>query len=147
MLTPEKDAIKINRLINDPSIKPYVCGQITGVLDVTILVNNPKNIFFCGEHGGCAFIWMEDEQYELHSFVLPEVRGRWTRDNFKLCRDWIWANTAAKRIVTLCPQNNRMAIGAARVAGFTKYATERDAWLFQGQKYDIDAYVLHKGAE
>ncbi len=145
MLTPETDAIRINRLVNDPSIKPYVCGQISGVLDVTILVNNPKNIFFCGEHGGCGFIWMEEGQYELHSFVLPEGRGRWARDNFRLCLEWIWANTGATQIVTLCPQNNRPAIGAARICGFTKYATIPDAWLFDGLEYDIDSYVLYKG--
>lgn len=144
MLTPEKDAIKINRIINDPSIAPYVCGKLTGVLDVTHFVNDPKNVFFVGEHGCCCFMWMEDEQYELHTAVLPDGRGRWARDNFRLCRDWMWANTAAKRIVTLVPSSNRMALGAARINKFIKYANMAGAWLFEGQKYDIDAYVLYR---
>ena len=146
-LTPETDAVRINRLVNDPSIYPYVCGPLVGVLDATILVNNPKNIFFCGEFGGCGFIWMEDGQYELHSFCLPEGRGRWARDNFNLCRDWMWANTAATKIVTMVPQNNRMAQGAARICKFVKYATTAGVWLFEGNTYDIDSYVLYKGVE
>lgn len=144
---PEVDAIRINQLINHETIKPWVCGNMIGLLDASILVNNKDNIFFANEHGGCGFIKVNENTYDLHSFVLPSGRGRWTRDNFIKVKDWIFSNTNANIITTMVPVNNRMALGAARVCGFKKYGTINQAWAFEGKMYDIDTYVIYKGVK
>lgn len=143
-LIPEKNASRINDLINHESIKRWVCGPMIGVLDATVLVENGENIFFVAEHGGCGFIKNGENSYELHSFALPSGRGRWVRDNFFRVRDWIFSNTNASMITTMVPVNNKMALGAARICGFKKYGTTKDCWTFDGNIYDIDSYVLYK---
>lgn len=142
-LSPTKDVNAINALMNDPSIKPWICGNLVGVLDISPLVNE-KNIFFVDEHGGCALIYMSDGIYDLHSFVLPSGRGRWVKKNFDAVKGWMFANTNCERIITLCPTNNGMAVGAARFCGFKKYGTIANAWEHDGEIYDIDTYVLYK---
>jgi len=144
MLTPEVNADKINYFINDPSISDWVRGDLKGVLDAKVLVENKDNYFFCDEHGGCGFIKLRPSVYELHSFVRPEGRGSWVKYHAKMVFDWIFKNTDATAIVTLCPKNNRMAIGAARYCGFKKYDTLEKSWIYKGEIFDMDAYVLHK---
>lgn len=144
MLIPEVNADRINFLINHPDIRPWVCGDFVGVLDATPLVNNRENIFFTSTFGGCGFIKLKPYIYELHSFALPEGRGSWVKENFKLVKDWMFENTDAMEILTICPRVNRMAIGAARMVGFKKYATIENSWSHEGKIYDVDAYVLYK---
>lgn len=134
MLTPETSAARINELINHESIREWVCGQLTGVLDVTQFVENKDNIFFTAEHGGCGLLKREDGSYELHSFSLPSGRGRWVRDNFFKVRDWIFSNTNAPYIVTFVLPSNKMALGAVRICGFRKYE----------EIEDVGYYVLYR---
>jgi hypothetical protein len=145
-LVPETTAHVVNFLINHPSIQPHVCGQLVGYLDATPLVQNPDNYFFTNEVGGCGFINLAPGRYELHSFALPSARGRWVKENFERVKEWMFNHTPCKEIVTLVPLNNRMALGAARICGFKKYDTMPNSWTFEGKSYDIDAYVLYKGA-
>lgn len=143
-LIPEKNADRINKFINDPSIREWVSGDFTGVLDATILVNNRDNIFFTSIHGGCGLIKLGSGIYELHTFVLPDGRGAWVKENFSRVRDWMFANTDTTEIRTLCPKNNRMAIGAARFCGFKKHSTMEKSCTHNGNIYDMDIYVLYK---
>lgn len=144
MIVPETTAHVINYLVNHESIKPWVCGQIEGVLDVTPLIQNSDNYFFTDEVGGCGFIKLSPGRFELHSFCLPEARGKWTKDRFAEVRDWMFSHTDATEIVTMVPHNNLMARGAARMCKFTKYAKLENAWPYNGKVYDIDMYVLFK---
>ncbi len=144
MLIPETTADRVNELINHESIRPWVAGSFKGILDATSLVKNKDNIFFTSTHGGCGFIKMRPGTYDLHTFVLPEGRGAWVKDNFINVRDWMFNNTDAVEIITMCPKNNRMAVGAARFCGFKKYSTAEKVWEQDGNIYDIDFYVLFK---
>ena len=144
VLVPEVNADKVNYFINHPSVREWVSGDLKGVLDASILVNNKNNIFFTSIHGGCGFIKTAPSIFELHTFVLPEGRGSWVKENFSSVRDWIFENTDATAIVTMCPKNNRMAIGAARFCGFKKYSTMENAWTQNGEVHDMDGYVLYK---
>lgn len=143
-LIPEENAERINVLINHPEIRPWVSGDFMGILDATDLVKNKHNIFFTDGPGGCGFIKLRPGVYELHSFCLPEGRGSWVKNSFLKVKDWIFKNTDALMILTLCPKNNRMAIGAARICGFKKYSTIEKGWSQNGNLYDMDSYVLYK---
>ena len=143
MMQPTEDPADVNKLINDPSIKPWVCGPITGYLDITVLMDD-KNVFFAEDLGGVGFIFKDEKTYECHTFVLPEGRGKWARERFFQTLEWMFKHTEAEKIVTMCPVNNRMSIGAARMAGFKKYSTIPNSWVYEGKMYDMDAYVYFK---
>lgn len=144
MLIPEKDASRINELINDPSIRPWVAGDFIGILDATPFIKNPDNIFFVSEHGGVGFIKTYPHTYECHSFILPSGRGKWMKKNFVEVKEWIFSNTDATQIVTLCPKDNGMAIGAARICGFRKYSTLESLWKHNDNIHDMDAYIIYR---
>lgn len=145
MISPTKDLEGVYYLLNHPSIKDWVFGDY--VIDtIKPLIDDEENKFFLGDLGGCFFIKRAPDIYELHSFVLPAGRGRWARDNFMEVLGWMFANTPATRIVTMCPVNNRMAIGAARMCGFKKYDKVPEGWKQNGHSYDIDMYYLRKEA-
>lgn len=143
-IAPSIDVDAINRLINDPSIKPWVCGDLGGFLDVSTLVDNPENLFFVAEFGGASLIKIKPKTYELHTFVLPEGRGRWAKQKLRYIFQWMFDHTDVEDIITLCPTNNRMAIGAARMSGFKKYGIIEQAWNHENIKYDIDCYIFKK---
>jgi hypothetical protein len=74
-----RDAAWINRVVNDPEVRPYVGPVELGELDFTALVAAEENLFPMGEHGGFALLWTAPKTLEVHTFVLPSGRGEWAR--------------------------------------------------------------------
>lgn len=74
------DAERVNFLVNHPAIRPFVGGDTEVEIDLGPAVDNEDNIFLDGEHGGFACCWTAPGTYEIHTFILPEGRGRWARD-------------------------------------------------------------------
>ena len=144
MLQPEISVDKLNALINDPSVYPWVCGELSGYLDLTPIFNNKENVFFGLEHGGCGFIKLKPGIYDFHSFCLPAGRGRWAITSAKDCIRWMFENTDAQELITACPQNNRPAIGGARALGFKKHSTVKNSWKYEGEFFDADIYTMNK---
>ena len=70
------DASFLNRLANDPSIRPTCGGDGVSVLDFTDFVSNPKNHAVGWDHGAFMFLWTAPQTYEVHIMVLPEGRGK-----------------------------------------------------------------------
>lgn len=79
LLTDCRDATTINAVVNHPAVRPFVGAPDAGDLDLSALIR-PENIFPFGEHGGFALIWTAPHAREVHTFILPEGRGRWARD-------------------------------------------------------------------
>lgn len=67
-------------MVNHPAVRPFVGAADAGALDVSPLVDRPENLFPFGEHGGFALIWTAPHTREVHTFILPEGRGKWARD-------------------------------------------------------------------
>lgn len=90
MIERSFDAARINALVNDPTIRPYIGGDITQPLDLTGAVVD-RNVFLLGEHGGFAVTWCAPGIYEVHTFILPGGRGLWAiraaRKGFAIMRD------------------------------------------------------------
>lgn len=83
------DAVRINYLVNHPSVRPHIGGDVTQPLDLAGAVADRQNVFLNGEHGGFACCWSAPETYEVHTFVLPEGRGRWAYELARAGRDWM----------------------------------------------------------
>lgn len=76
LLHLSNDAAEINAAVNHPAVRPFVGEPDAGVLDISPLIV-PENLFPFGEHGGFALIWTAPATREVHTFILPEGRGRW----------------------------------------------------------------------
>ena len=74
-----RDAAWINRVVNDPEVRPYVGPVELGELDMSGLMGQAENLFLMGEHGGFALIWTAPKTLEVHTFILPSGRGEWAR--------------------------------------------------------------------
>ncbi len=143
MLEITKNADVVNKFLNDPSIYPWVCGTLTEYLDVTKLIENPDNLFFVGQYGGMAFI-KTGMVYDLHSFCLPEGRGKIAvREGLETIQ-YVFDVFKPEYLTTMCPINNKAAIGMSRLCGFKKYRTVKDAFPYLGKVYDADLYVRYK---
>lgn len=71
------DADRINALVNDPTIRPFIGGDISESLDLSAAISDDRNVFLIGEHGGFALSWCGPGDYEVHTFAMPEGRGQW----------------------------------------------------------------------
>lgn len=106
------DADKINALVNDPSIRPTVGGDGESYIDVSSAVADRQNVFLLGEHGGFACTWSAPGTYEVHTFILPDGRGRWAR-TFAIAGRSLMEAGGATHLWT------RVHPGAANVRAFT----------------------------
>ena len=75
-----KDADAVNAVVNHPAVRPFIGAPEAGDLDLSAMIEQPENLFPFGEHGGFAFIWTAPHAREVHTFILPEGRGKWARD-------------------------------------------------------------------
>ena len=69
--------LAINSLVNHPEIRPFVGGDGKLQLDMTDSIDNDRNVFLMGEHGGFIGVWSGPGVYEVHTLIRPEGRGRW----------------------------------------------------------------------
>lgn len=83
------DAARINELVNHPSVRPHIGGDPEQPLDLSAAVSDRTNVFLLGEHGGFACCWTAPRTYEIHTFVLPDGRGRWAYQLAQHGRDWM----------------------------------------------------------
>lgn len=65
-------------MVNHPSVRPFVGFADAGELDISPLIQ-PENLFPFGVHGGFALVWTAPYTAEVHTFILPEGRGKWAR--------------------------------------------------------------------
>lgn len=66
-------------MINHPSVRPFVGFADAGELDASPLIR-PENLFPFGDYGGFALLWTAPYTAEVHTFILPEGRGKWARE-------------------------------------------------------------------
>lgn len=52
-------------------------GDVSVFLDMAKPVGDDRNYFLVGEHGGFGLLWSAPGIYEIHTFILPEGRGKW----------------------------------------------------------------------
>lgn len=79
ILTRTFDAERVNAVINDPSVRPFVGDPDLGDLDVSDAVENEMNLALMGEHGGFLLTWSCPRVYEVHTFITKGGRGAWAR--------------------------------------------------------------------
>lgn len=133
-MTPSTDAVFLNRVINDPSVKPWVSLGFKQQLDVTALLSNSKNIFLANEFGGFLLIHRAPGMYELHTQFLPEGRGSTALKAARDALEYLFVKTDCLAIMTFIQNDNR---AAARLARWVRFRPVEDAMVagFEGKNY------------
>jgi hypothetical protein len=138
----ERHARNLNRLLNHPSVYPWVHGPTEGPLDLTGAVLNPNNVLLMGQFGGLLFQQHQQGLYEVHSQCYPEGRGEWMVGFVKSCLMWMFTRSDAVEIMTRCPKGNYAARALAKTIGGRYEFTNPRGWVKDGQTISADIFAL-----
>jgi hypothetical protein len=142
LLERSTDAAHLNRIANDPSVRPYL-GLGVGDVDLAPVLQNPSVYALTNEHGGLVFLPVLSGLYSVHTLFLPSGRGAKAVRAALEAVDWLFSNTDAKAVTTEVPATNAPAGWLARRCGFQKTGRREDAWMTPGGDLcAIDDYVL-----
>lgn len=139
-ISRELDATKINKILNNPEIRPFIADMKEGSIDISSKVADPNNVLLMGEFGGCFFGKFMEGMYEVHTQVLPEGRGNWTKEFLMAVRHYIFTNTDAVEVITRVPREHKGAKQAAEWVGMKYEFTRPNGCIFGGKLMDVDIY-------
>lgn len=72
----------------------------------------------CDGYAGCFWLHAENSTtYQIHTCLLPSMWGR-SAEAANLAVRWVFENTPCKKIITLVPTNNPLALRLAKRCGF-----------------------------
>jgi hypothetical protein len=130
-LTVEREftAERINPILNDPSVLPWVAMPGQTDLDLTALVSDKHNVLLMAKEGGGFFFHhLEAGVYEVHSFFLPLARGGTAIKAWYDAMEWMFLRTNCMELLTKVPIDNHAADKfAQRVGAILEFEREK-AW-------------------
>ncbi len=135
-------ADRLNEIVNDPSIYPWVRGAYEGKLDFTPLVEDQANVLVMGEHGGIFFVQQIPGLYEVHTQILPSGRGKWAVECVRGCLTYLFTRTNAVECMTRVPYGNIAAKALVKVVGGTREFSNPKGWIKDGRELSTEIYSL-----
>jgi hypothetical protein len=126
------DSQFLNRIINDPSVFPFVSYGQKFPMDAALLLEDRRNVFLANESGGFLFLFRQEGIYEVHTLFLPDGRGAAALSSAKEAAAFAFAVMRAQLLVTFVEENNRATRLFAMKAGFRKTGQVRHS----GYKFD-----------
>ncbi len=144
MIRRTMDATLLNRVMNDPSVRPHIVAD-DGDIDVTSVVENPENFALVTEFGGFLLIKHEPGIYEVHTQFLPEGRGRHAVEAMREGFRYMFTHTDCLEIVTKVCEDNVAAYSFAKLAGFRQRFARDNAWNGKMMSYravTIDEWTM-----
>lgn len=142
MIERQFDGHDINRVVNAPSVYPWVKGYAVGRLDMSAAVASKANVLLMGDHGGVIFVQHQQGYYEAHTQVLPAGRGRWTLRMVRAALHWMFTRTDAIEIVTRVPKGNDAALGLVRAIHGVYEFTNPRGWVYENDPVPAAVYAL-----
>lgn len=136
------DANRVNQIVNDPSIYPWIKGVHKGPLDTTRVIENKNNVVLVAEHGCLLFIKIQAGIYDFHASVLPEGRGAWMQESAAAAFHWMFTKTDAYELMTKCPDGNVLSKLGARNVGCSLQFRTGAIWPTEGRLVPVDVYSL-----
>jgi len=134
-------AERINEVINDPSVRPWVANG-SEVLNIEKHVANRNHVLLMGEHGGCMFFRFLPGVYEVHTNVERAGRGEWTDALTAACARWMFTRTDCYEVLTRVPEGHLAARAAAIARGMRYEFTRPKECLFRDRPVDVDIYSI-----
>lgn len=141
------DAAAINAIVNHPEVLPWVAAPGQTELDLTPLVDDPRNIvLMAGQgHGGFVLVQLEPGVYEVHTQFLPEHRGPRLIKRAREAAHWMFCRTDCMELLTKCPVDHPGTATLASKVGFTCEFKRPEAWRRVGSPdvgVQVDFYAL-----
>jgi len=138
------DAAQVNAVVNHPAV---LAGLSLGFdyLDVTPLIENPRNVFLMGEQGGAMFIWSAPGVYDAHDYFLPEGRGKWAMAASFAMLGIMFDAYGAEMIWAQTPIENRACRLFNRILGFKSGGTESAILIPGHPPCEVELFVLKGG--
>jgi len=139
----ETDAVGVNAILNNSTVRPWVADVADGPLDVSASVANQDNILLMGKYGAIFFLCVMPGTYECHTQILPSGRGQWAFEFAIATLDWMFARSNAWEITTRVPAGHLGALTLARSVGFRHEFTSMEPCKFRGKV--VQASILRLG--
>lgn len=137
----ERDAGRINQILNNPAVRPWIAKGDDAV-DIHAAVADERNFALLGQWGACMCFMLQPGIYEVHTQVLPEGRGQWTNDLTASCARWMFTRTDSYEVLTRVPRGHVAAKAAALGQGMRYEFTRHNECVFRGRTVDVDIYAL-----
>ncbi len=88
-----------------------------------------------------AMVW-----HDFHTCLLPNAWGL-SVDFVKLAVDWMFKNTECRRLTTIVPENNKLALKLAKKSGAIEYGFNPGSWLKNGILSGVHMLGISKESE
>lgn len=141
-------ATRINRVINDPSVKEMVATPeqlVEGapLLDLGPVLSHLGNIALMTDEGGILAHKHEPGVYEIHTQFTETYRGVSCVKTVREMISWLFLHTDAQELLSKIPENNKPALGLVRaINGKFEFSREMVYPLPAGGLCGIDYYAL-----
>lgn len=136
----------IKSILMHPSVLPHIHDDgFTGDLDLTdeahifwMLVKNPEpaGVYMLQPHNMAT--------YELHTSLLPTIRGALGLEAIHKVIDWFFDDLKGLKLITHVPEINKAAMQYAYRAGFALEGINRRSFLKDGVLLDQFALGITK---
>lgn len=165
MIMAKKDNIEITEtrdwklvwtLVHHPSIFNCICDAVWRAKPVGDLmeavrgiVTNANNrvllVFNRGKIAGCFICYaLGDGDYEVHTCLMPNCRGRDAVRAGRLGQAEILAQPGAKRLISGCPENMPHTFIFAHLCGWKDAGFCEQPWKELDRSYKIKRVMLKK---
>lgn len=141
-VTRDFNARRINTILNDPAVRPWVADAAEGVIDLTKAVADERNYCLVGEHGACMLFFFGAGLYEVHTQITRAGRGEWAKAFVCAARDYMFTRTPGVEGVTRVPRGHIGARALSLIAGFELEFTRPKECTWIGKTVDVDIYRL-----
>lgn len=138
----ERHAKRVNRIINDPSVLPWVQGAQESPIDLTPSIQDQRNILLMGQHGGTLFHQHFAAIYEAHIQVLPAGRGPWCKLMSQASLYWMFCKTDAMEIMARIPTGNPAVRALVKSLSFRKQESVTSGWTYDGKEISADVFAI-----
>lgn len=144
-----RDFDLIRRIFTDPAVYPMLTEdgapapadfrpvEHEGIWYVAVLVDEqPVGIWMLVPHSVVC--------YEIHTALLPCVRGREALEASRLFAEWLWSSTPCQRLITNVPGYNRPAVFFSKMAGMKRFGVNEKAFMKNGKLHDLIMFGISK---
>ncbi len=138
----EFTAERINKILNDPAVRPWVADASLGVVDISKQVENPDNVLLMGVFGGVLLLNILPGVFECHSQALPDGRGPWMKGFVTAALEWFFTRTNGWEITTRVPHGHLAARALTKMFPFRYEFTREKECSFLGRMVDVDIYRM-----
>jgi hypothetical protein len=142
MIERTTDAAFLNRVLNDPAVRPWVADVAEGKLDLSPRVADDNNVCLIGEHGAFLCFKFMEGMYEVHTQILPSGRGEWARKFAEAGAHHMFMATDCIEILTRVPEGHVAAAALTRAMGFRLQFNTPPECLFRGKRVPCAIHAL-----